>query len=188
MSPVEQLLRDFVRLCESSDIPYAIVGGWAVRAYGIPRPTYDVDVTISIEREDLSNFFDSIDALGYDVDDVYRNGWTGSVAGMPLVKAKTFVDGRTLTGDIFLAENKFQLSMMSRRRLANVDNLTAQVISAEDLILMKLVADRPRDRADVFDIFFMLGQLDEDYLRHWAERLGVSDKLERALSEASEST
>ena len=112
MTPVEQLLSDLIATLNNLRIPHAIIGGWAVRAYGVPRPTYDVDLTILIDREDLSSLFAAIDEKGYDVDDTYLRGWTDNVAGMPLVKAKTFVDGRTIVGDIFLAENPFQLSLM----------------------------------------------------------------------------
>jgi hypothetical protein len=44
----------------------------------------------------------------------------------------------------------------------------------------KLLADRPRDRADIADLLLVAGPLDETYLREWAERLGVSERLEEA--------
>ena len=52
----------------------------------------------------------------------------------------------------------------------------------EDLILMKLMANRLKDQVDVEDIFFMQGQLDEDYMRSWAKRLNVLPLLEQALT------
>ncbi len=36
-----QPLRDFVMCFERLDIPYALMGGIAVGAHGIPRPTHD---------------------------------------------------------------------------------------------------------------------------------------------------
>jgi hypothetical protein len=165
-------------------IPHAIVGGWAVRAYGVPRPTYDVDLTILIDREDLSSLFAAIDEKGYDVDDTYLRGWTDNVAGMPLVKAMTFVDGRTIVGDIFLAENPFQLSLMERKHRLPVNGFEAWVASPEDIVLLKLVASRHRDLGDVQDILFMQDQLDESYMRKWAAELDVSGALEQALREA----
>jgi len=48
---------------------------------------------------------------------------------------------------------------------------------------LKLLAGRPRDIADVGDILFTQGQLDEAYLRLWARQLGVLDPLEKILSE-----
>jgi len=183
MTPVEQLLGDLIKLLSDRRIPYAVIGGWAVRAYGVPRPTYDVDLAISLARDQLTGLFDAISKLGYDVDDMYQGGWTDMVAGMPLVKAKTFVDGRTLVADLFLAETPFQASLMTRKQLLPVNGFEAWVASPEDIILLKLMASRHRDLGDVQDIFFMQGQLDEAYLQKWAEKLGVADSLQQALQE-----
>jgi hypothetical protein len=49
------------------------------------------------------------------------------------------------------------------------------------LVLLKLIANRPRDHGDVADILFTQGELDRTYLRHWATELGVLDKLEVAM-------
>lgn len=182
MTPVEELLRDLVGLLERMRLPYAVMGGLAVRAHGLPRPTYDVDVTISIDHETLPEFIAELDEMGYDVGDEYRGGWVDRVAEMPLIKAKTFVEGRPLVADIFLVENDFQRSFMERRVLGHIDDFKAWLVSPEDLVLLKLVANRPRDQSDVQDVLLIQGTLDEPYLRHWAAQLGVADELEKALS------
>ena len=53
MSDLIQTLRGCAALFDRLQVPYAIMGGWAVRMYGLPRPTYDVDFTVAIERERL---------------------------------------------------------------------------------------------------------------------------------------
>lgn len=183
MTPVEKLFRDLVGLLEECDMPYAVMGGIAVRAHGLPRPTYDVDVTVGVNRDALPGLFGKIEDLGYDVGDQYRGGWLDRVAEMPLFKASTFADGRPVVADIFVAENEFQASILDRRVRQTLDDLSAWFVSAEDLILLKLVADRIRDRSDVQDVFTMQLQLDDAYLDHWAEKLGVVDKLAAARDE-----
>jgi len=183
MTPVEKLLGDFIDLLNNRQVPYAVIGGWAVRAYGVPRPTYDVDLAISLAREKLAELFVAIQALGYNVDDMYQKGWTDTVGDMPLVKAKTFVDGHTIVADLFLAETPFQASLMERKLRLPVNGFEAWVASPEDIILLKLLASRHRDLGDVQDILFMQGQLDEAYLQTWAEKLGVVDSLQQALRE-----
>ena len=44
------------------------------------------------------------------------------------------------------------------------------------------LANRPRDRIDVDDLFFSLGQLDTKYMRKWALQIGVADRLDEALN------
>lgn len=186
MTPVEQLLRDLVGLFESTSLPYALMGGMAVRAHGLPRPTYDVDVTIGCDRANLPSLFARIDALGYEVGDQYRGGWLDTVADMPLFKASTFADGCTVAADIFVAENEFQDSVLARRVRDRIEGLEAWFVSAEDLILMKLVADRYRDRVDVLDIFTLNPKLDDRYLDTWAAKLLVGERLRAAREESQQ--
>jgi len=83
--------------------------------------------------------------------------------------------------DIFLAESKFQESLLARRQREDYEGRQIWFVSPEDLILLKLIAGRPRDLVDVQDVFFTQGQLDEAYLRRWAAALGVTERLEEAL-------
>lgn len=39
MSDLIRTLHNFAALFERLQVPYAIMGGWAVRMYGLPRPT-----------------------------------------------------------------------------------------------------------------------------------------------------
>jgi hypothetical protein len=127
MTDLTALIHDLVGLFDRLRPPYAIMGGIAVRAHGLPRPTFDVD--------------------------------------------------------IFLMENDFLRDVMSRRIIDQIEGKPVQLVTAEDLILFKLLAGRPRDLLDIKDILFMQGQLDEGYMRRWAAPLGVSEQLEQALSE-----
>jgi hypothetical protein len=183
MNPVERVFRDFVDLFEQLGISYAVMGGLAVRAHGIPRPTYDVDVTIVAARDELPGLCQRIRDMGYDVPEEYFMGWVDHVAGMPLIKAATFVESRTLVADIFLAETEYQQSVMSRRIRDTVNGFEAWIVTPEDLILLKLIAARPRDIGDIIDVLTMQLHLDEVYLRKWADHLGVRDKLESILAE-----
>ena len=68
MSDLIQTLHDFATLFERLRVPYAIMGGgWAVRMYGLPRPTYDVDFTITIERTRLPELYDTAMEMGFTV-------------------------------------------------------------------------------------------------------------------------
>jgi hypothetical protein len=95
---------ELAALFEKLDVQYAIMGGIAVRAYSIPRPTYDVDFTLSIETDKLPELFGEIEALGYTVPEVYQQGWVDKIAGMPLVKFRTYLQGKSIDVDLFLAK------------------------------------------------------------------------------------
>ena len=181
MSDLPAVIRDLVDVFETRGLPYAIMGGIAVRAHGIPRPTYDVDFTLSIPRGRLHDLFTAIEGRGYTIPEQFSRGWVDTVGGMPLIKVRLFLEGRGVDADIFLAETAFQREVIDRHVVAEVDGLRVKLVSAEDLILFKLVASRPRDLVDIQDILFTQGQLDEGYMRRWAGTLGVAEKLEAAL-------
>jgi hypothetical protein len=72
MSPLTAALRDFVALFDRLSVPYVLMGGFAVRVYGIPRPTYDVDFTIVADRERLPELYRAISQSGYTVPEPYE--------------------------------------------------------------------------------------------------------------------
>ena len=65
MSGLTAALRDFISLFDRLDVQYVLMGGFAVRVYGIPRPTYDVDFTVAVARERLPELYRAIAELGY---------------------------------------------------------------------------------------------------------------------------
>src|SRR5687768_790130 len=67
MNELSKAIEDIVGLFDSLALQYAIMGGIAVRVYGIPRATYDVDFTAAISRESLPELFRRVQALGYSV-------------------------------------------------------------------------------------------------------------------------
>jgi len=185
MTGVADALLRLAALFDRFQVVYAVIGGIAVRAYGIPRATYDVDFTVALPRDRLETVFAAAEEIGYSVLDAYRSGWVDAVANMPLVKLRFYLREKGVDADIFLAETPFQESILRRRQRVETDEVTVWLASPEDVILLKLLANRVRDISDVQDILFTQGQLDEAYMRHWAEELGVLPLLEARLSEMS---
>ena len=184
MSSLERVLLQITRLLTQLGIEYAIMGGLAVRIHGIPRPTNDVDFTVAISRERLAEFYQSVTSLGYTVPEIYQQGWLDRVAGMAVIKIRTWLEeGKGIDVDFFLAETEFQQSVLQRRQSCEQNGQEVWIVSPEDLILLKLIAGRTRDLADVADILFVQGPLDSDYMTTWAERLQIAEKLIHALKE-----
>jgi hypothetical protein len=149
----------------------------------MPRPTYDVDITVSIDRSRLPDLFDAVESLGYSVPGQYRTGWVDRVAEMPPIKFRVFLQDHGVDVDLFLAETPFQDQLLARRIEGRVNGFTVWLVSPEDLILLKLLASRPRDLSDIGDILFTQGDLDESYLRKTAASLKILDPLQQVLDE-----
>ena len=172
-----------VTVFEAMRADYLIMGGLAVRAYSIPRATADIDVTLALDRDHLPELLQTLQSHDYEVAEPYLGGWVDDVHGMSIVKIKGYVGDYDIDVDIFLAESEYQREMLRRRRKADVEERTLWIASAEDLILLKLIAGRQRDMLDVGDLFFTQEPLDVKYMRHWAGELGISDRLEKAISD-----
>lgn len=181
MKDVEAALFDFVHIFDEMKLDYVILGGLAVRAYGVPRATYDVDVGVAIPDARRMEFYDRVEDAGYTVPDSYRSGWVDRIADMPLVKFRIYRPDKSVDVDVFIVESTFQQEIMRRRQQTELDDETIWVASPEDLVLLKLIAGRHRDYGDIEDMRMILGDLDEPYLRQWAAFLDISDRLEDIL-------
>ena len=106
--------------------------------------------------------------------------------GLPVVKFQWFLKDRTIDIDVFLAETPFQLQILERRQRHGAEGWEAWFVTAEDLILLKLLADRQKDRADIADILFIQSGLDESYMKNWAEKLAITDALRAALERSGD--
>jgi len=182
-NPVILALWEIIDSLDAQRVDYVVMGGLAVRALAIPRPTNDVDLTILCSREKLSGLLSNWQSKSIQVPEIYLTGWLDRVADMPLVKLKTQISPEhSVDLDIFLCETEFQRSLISRRIQAEIDDQRSiWIVSPEDLVLLKLIANRPRDLIDVADVLFVQGQLDEAYMKHWADRLGIPERLQNAL-------
>ena len=92
----ERTYPHLIRLFEELHIEYAIMGGIAVGAHGIPRPTHDLDFKIRLERHRLPELYAAAEQLGYSVPDAFIAGWVDLVSEMPLVRMRQWVEGSKL--------------------------------------------------------------------------------------------
>jgi hypothetical protein len=87
--------------------------------------------------------------------------------------------------DLIFATSPLHKNALDRRKLFDLHGIQVPVSSAEDLILLKLSASRPRDFDDVMGIIGNAGTpLDLDYLWSWADRLGLQSELHYVLISA----
>ena len=75
-----------------------------------------------------------------------------------------------------------QAAAMALAKMGPAAGEAVPVLAPEDLILLKLVAFRPKDTFDLETVIDATRELlDVDYLRGWADRLRLRDRLEAFL-------
>lgn len=161
---------------------WALAGGLALGARARPRATFDVDLVVlttdfeAVKRAVAKSWFDLSEERG--------EGTLGSWEG---VRCQTLVGPfpSKVDVDIIFSDNEFFRSMLSRTSTEEIlPDLQVPVISAEDLVLLKLKAARPPDLADAWRVFKDKRQaVDWPYLREWADKIGVHDRLREFESE-----
>lgn len=151
------------RRLDQYGIDTVLIGGLAANHYRLtPRFTADIDLLAA----SLTGLADVLRAEGAEVT---------AVAEREQDPYLLLVRRGELSVDILLAETDYQRTAMERA----VDG----VITAEDVIVHKLLAWRTRDRDDVASILSTGRSLDESYIRRWADAWEVSDRWARALAE-----
>ena len=184
--PIQGILLRVLSALESIPIPYMIMGGFAVRAVGIPRPTYDADLTVEASDAALSRLFTELGADGFLIPEEFRRGFRDSLQGMAKAKVQKFEERHVWDVDLFLVTTPYPHAAFARRQKVLFLGADRWMITPEDLILHKLLANRRKDLLDVEEILKIQGSPDLAYLREWAKRLGVEDRLDPMLGEAGQ--
>ena len=162
-----------------------VFGAQAVLAYGVPRLSADVDVTLKLEPDDPQRFASSMRAAGFalrvaDPDFVRRT------RVMPFVHTAT-----AMPLDIVLAGSGLEDEFLDRARAVDVGGIKVPLIAVRDLIIAKLLASRPQDLTDARSLW-RIHRRDVDVssirgtLRLLEEALDQSDLLPAFESMVSE--
>jgi len=163
--PMEELLRVLVSLqarLETANIPSALIGGLAVSAWGNPRLTRDIDIKVLLRRDERKRLLDTLGddyrSLQANPDNALRHN------GIVFVLSP---EGKRI--DIALTDTSFDEELIARAQLVEVlPKLKVRVCSAEDLIVLKIIAIRPQDQQDVATIIQRQGNnLDDAYILKW---------------------
>ncbi len=164
---LERALIDTVRVIEKKGIQYALIGGLAASIRGKMRATEDVDIVLHCDVLDALSLAESIDdtplePLFPNVSEVIRRSNI-----LPLRHKQTGV-----TIDLAIGLSGFERQVIERATSVKIARRHLQVSTAEDLLLMKLLADRPQDQQDIKGILTaQRNQIDWEYCRAVGQQL-----------------
>lgn len=170
---------------EQAGISYCLTGSLASTTWGRPRATYDADVLVALKQRDVAPLLAAFPAPAWYLDQeavvaTIRDGGEFNAIHAATGSKVDFWQS---------ARRPVDLVRLQRRRRATLAGVACWLLSPEDTILAKLewlqASASDRQRADVAGIVALQGDaLDRDYLRSWADQLGVRAPLEEALTGA----
>ncbi len=162
------LITDFNR----RGIQYALAGGWAYSALVEPRATTDIEVLLLLEQPSrdrlqslLSSLFDS--TIVHPAAMVFH--------GISIWRCVGILKNQEVVIDLLLADSEYLQTALSRRRQILLDDLSVPILTVEDLILLKTLAGRLQDQADLKKIKLRQDELHVDwtYVEKWKTKLGL---------------
>jgi hypothetical protein len=171
------LLADLSRVLERLGLAWYVFGAQAALIWGRPRLTTDVDVTVRLGSHDPTMLVEALEAAGFRLRIVATPQFLRQTRVLPLAHEPT-----AMAVDIVLAGPGLEDLFLSRAVMVKVGASTIPIISAEDLIVTKVLAGRPKDIDDIGGVLAERGHaLDLDLIRATISlleaALGQSDLL-----------
>jgi hypothetical protein len=136
-------LNEFLRLLNSHDVEYLLVGGYAVGLHGYPRTTGDMDVWVNATPENASKLVGALIEFGYAAANLSPAPFTDPSKIVRLGVPPVCIDLiMTISGADFA-------SSYARRKLDESTGTPVSLISLEDLKANNKAAGRPKDIDDL---------------------------------------
>lgn len=166
---LHRLLAAAPALERATGVRVVVIGGVARGNWALPRNTEDVDVLVDTDR--LEPFIAAAPQVGLMT--VPHEVAALALAAMTRLRLPEHPSGPVHL-DVIAASHPYYGRAVDRSSVVTMDGLTFRVASAEDIIVLKVLADRPQDRADVIAIMEAQGDaLDRAVLRAEAAELDI---------------
>lgn len=163
----------------SLGLPFMLTGSFALAYYATPRMTRDLDIVVALGESDVASLVADLSPDFYVDADLARD----AVRSEGLFNLLHLESGLKI--DLIVRKSpEYRQLEFSRRQSVSFGTLRTWIVSAEDLILSKLVwANDSASELQMRDVSALLATpVDIGYIRTWAPRLGVERLLNEALA------
>ena len=135
--------KEFLRLLNSNQVEYLLVGGYAVGYYGYPRATADLDIWIGMHPKNGEKLINVLREFGFDLPELtpelFQSENKVIRMGMPPIRIEliTSIDGVEFD------------ECYSNRVQANLDDIDINMIDLKHLKINKKTSGRNKDLNDL---------------------------------------
>lgn len=149
----EQILAEL----NNAKIRYVLIGGVAVNLHGFPRATGDLDILISLNSRNIKKFINLVKKLKWKprvpveldafADVKIRKTW---IAEKGMKVFSVFNPDKPIEHIDVMMENYIDFQKAYRRKkVISIGRMKVPVASIDDLIQLKRIAGRERDKIDI---------------------------------------
>jgi hypothetical protein len=165
-------LSDLISDLNRRGVEYALAGGWAYSALVEPRATTDIALLMLIENPSRETIRDLLSPLFlsfviHPAPMIFR--------GVSIWRTVGLRQYMEVIVDLLLADSKFLRHVLARRHTVPFRDLLVPMLMLEDLILLKMLAGRLQDLADLAKIREREVDLHVhwSYVEQWKAKLGL---------------
>lgn len=158
MIELVRVAEDAQKLCETKGWGFCIIGGLALQVWGESRITMDVDITLLTGFGEEEEFIEPLlEKFTARIPDARRFALRNRVL---LIESENGIGI-----DVSLGAFDFEVEMIERSVYEEfLPDVKLRICTAEDLIIMKSFAARPKDWLDVESILIRQTGLDWDHI------------------------
>jgi hypothetical protein len=187
-SPLAELFASLGRVFDALGLRWYVIGAQAASFHGAARLTADVDVTVALASTSVADLIAALTAGDFAPRVVDAIDFAERTHVVPTVHGPT-----RIPVDVVIAGPGLEEEFLHRAEIHHLGDARVPVASAEDLLVMKVLAGRPKDIEDVGAVLrARQGQLDLDRARAilgaLEDALGRGDLVsvfERTIGEAA---
>ena len=139
-------MRELLRLFEEHGVQFTLVGGHAVNFYGYVRTTQDMDLLVSPTADNAPRIMGALTEFGFGGAGIPQELFERDGGAVHLGVEPNRID--ILTSLKGVSNTK----IFSGSEVVEVDGVTVNIISLDDLLQVKRCSDRPRDLADADEL------------------------------------
>lgn len=170
-----------IEAIEESGLDYVIFGGLALQAWRRLRSTLDIDVMV-IAKGDINALIGGILKKGLKLDKDNKEVQLGDITLFRFVyqDEESLLD---IKADVAVAKGGFPEKAVRNRIRLNIFGKDMWFVKCEDLIVLKMLSNRPIDIADAKELMCINKEIiDKEYLRKEAAELKISARLKEIES------
>jgi predicted nucleotidyltransferase len=178
LSPLLDALRDLIRWLHAGEVQSVIIGGVAASILGRPRMTRDIDVLILLEEKHWENFLSEGAQFGFIPRLRDCLGFARKSRVLWVRHKPTEIDV-----DITFGALDFEKEAITHAVWLDIKKIRLPLPTPEDLIIMKAIAHRPRDVADIESILDAQPKLDLRRVRRWVKEFSKAVGMPEILKD-----
>ena len=163
--PVLEAARFLTEALAKLNLRHVVIGGVALQFWGQPRFTRDLDATLLVDfGSERSTAQALLQIMTARIPDCLEFALQNRIL---LLKAPNGCDI-----DLSFGIPGFETQIYERGREMKIRDFSIRICSAEDLVILKALAGRPRDQEDILGVIRRLPHLDIPYIQNgWPNSL-----------------